>query len=149
MRERQAVQATAEQHGTQRQKNAAPVEPDTNAALHRHRQAKNRQRVKRLVLQTGLDPAHFNNAQRFTQHVRAKCAQCDKDKTADSGKNQHKTAGHGITLNSFIVRNENEKFLAHGPLSPESTDERPLFYPVLPDCHDKPDKTHSYWPEHH
>ena len=55
-----------------------------------------------------------------------------------------KTVSRPGAGNSIIDRIENEKFLAHAPLSPESTDERPLFYPVLPDCHGKPDKKHFY-----
>lgn len=51
-----------------------------------------------LILQAGVDPAHFRNAHRFTQNVRAKSAQSHKDKTAYRGENQHKTAGHVFTL---------------------------------------------------
>ncbi|CNU13816.1 Uncharacterised protein [Salmonella enterica subsp. enterica serovar Bovismorbificans] len=98
MRKRKAVQTAAKQHRAQRQKNAAPVKPDADTALHRHRQAKDRQRMERLILQAGLNPAHFNHAQGFTQNMRPERAQSNVNKTADSGDNQHKTAGHGHTL---------------------------------------------------
>ncbi len=65
MRECKAVKAAAEQHRAQRQKYTAPVKPDADPALHRHRQPKNSQGMERLIFKAGLDPAHLNDAQRL------------------------------------------------------------------------------------
>ena len=51
-----------------------------------------------MIFKAGLNPAHLHNTKRFAQNVSPEGPESNKDKTANCGKNQHETAGHGVTL---------------------------------------------------
>lgn len=59
--------------------------------------------------------------------MRAKSAQSHKDKAANRGEYQHKTAGHVVTLQVIIVHNESGIFLVHLPLSRDPLPESGYF----------------------
>jgi len=54
-----------------------------------------------------------------------------------------------VAITDLIFGSKSEISPARWLPTLKSIDERRLFYPVLPSCHDKPNKKHFYWPAHH